>query len=410
MTEISSSFLLTDDTGDGVSGTKINRAWTTGLRSAINALVHSTTNPTTTPVNAIDWLEDLKGNKSTPNERLSVFIDDDGNPRTLDGVPQTDDVKSILGNKNLWWDSLFSCWPDGSTSAPAGWTLTGTGAAVVRCGAGPASYESSPPADTTKFTYGNFCVKLTYGSATAKLTRTLIPTGYMPSGLKGRTFTFIVKAKASNAANASSMTVTDGVQTIRAGTAGNGTYVSTTSEGWIYCTITLDASATKLEMVLEQALSGHCYFGVGCILLGNYVPNDYIPEKVGRLIISPGGQRGTATVANTINEFRHVSTVYGVLRGVALVCKTAPTGQSIKVRTNKGGYAQYVTTFPQILAGATQASMLTPNGVYADRCIKPDSVLSWDITQVGSGTAGEEVSLNATYFAFINEFEALTEL
>lgn len=410
MTQISSGVLPTDDPGDNSSGTKLNRSFFSTLKSAIDALIHNASYPTRTPADMIDWLENLRGNKSTPDERISVFLDDDGNPRSLSGVPSATDIVSQLGNKNLWWDSLFSCWPDGDSSAPAGWTLSGTGASVVRCGNPPAGYEASPPADTTQFKYGFFTAKLTYGSASAKLTRTLIPTGYMPSGLKGRTFTFLVRAKASSAVSASSFTVTDGVQTVRGGTSGNGTYASVTTEGWLYCTITIDNSATKLELVLEQGLSGSCYFGAGVILLGNYTATDYVPEHVGLMVVADK-LRGNAAVTTTVNELRHPSLVYGTLRSTMLNCKTAPTTQAIIAKPQKGiSSNMYTTTFPQIAAAATQSSELKANGTYANRCIKPGSIISWDITQVGSGTTGDEVNINMLFNVFIDPFFQFTQL
>lgn len=52
--EIDDSVLPTDDSGDNVSGTKTNRSFFAKFKAAINAIIHSTTNPTVYVKNVID--------------------------------------------------------------------------------------------------------------------------------------------------------------------------------------------------------------------------------------------------------------------------------------------------------------------------------------------------------------------
>lgn len=80
MTQLSSGILPTDDPGDNTTGTKINRAWVTTLKSAIDTLIHSTTNPTVTPEDIIDEVIVARGSKSSLNARLSVMMNPDGTP------------------------------------------------------------------------------------------------------------------------------------------------------------------------------------------------------------------------------------------------------------------------------------------------------------------------------------------
>lgn len=407
MTQVDNTVLPTDDLGDKSSGTPINRSFFTTFRDAFNALIHSASNPTVAPNTIIDEVVTARGSKASLDARLDVFLNEDGTPKGVTGVPVVSDIQSVLGGKNLWWDSLFDIWPAGDAAAPSDWVLSGSGAAVARVGAGPAGYESSPPADTSHVSYGYFGVKLTYGSAVAKLTRTLIPSSAgVPTGLKGRTITVGVRCEASASDNRTALYITDGVNTIRCGTAGNGSYATTTSETWLYGTITIDNSATKLEIYLEQSLSGSAIFGAGVILLGNYAVTDWVPERYGWLIIGQQ-QQGNATVATTINEFRTPLTEYGYLYDTRLNCKTAPVTTAIITKPSKGvGTFPYVTTFPQIAAAATQGN-LRPNGVYQNRCFKPDDVLTWDITQIGTGTVGAEVNIAMKFKVCPDEFKGI---
>lgn len=78
MTEISTSILPTDDTGDGVSGTILNRAYMAAFKAAIDVLIHSAANPTITPEDIIDEVKTARGSKTNLNARLSVALNADG--------------------------------------------------------------------------------------------------------------------------------------------------------------------------------------------------------------------------------------------------------------------------------------------------------------------------------------------
>lgn len=54
MTELSDSLLPTDDDGSGTTGTKQNRSYWETWKDAINALIHSPINPSSTPADAIN--------------------------------------------------------------------------------------------------------------------------------------------------------------------------------------------------------------------------------------------------------------------------------------------------------------------------------------------------------------------
>lgn len=392
------------DGSDPTTGTVFNKALTDSIKASVEGDVTAVTNPTVKAKTIIDEVVAARGSKVSLDARLDVLLNEDGTPKSVTGIPSVADIQSILGGKNLWWDSLFNIWPSGDTSAPSDWVLSGSGAAIVRTGAGPASSETSPPGDTTKTNYGYFAAKMTYGAATAKLTRTLIPTASgVPTGLKGRTITVGIRCRASASDNRSSIVITDGIQSVRGGTGGNGTYATTTAETWLYATITIDSSATKLEIYLEQNSAGNMLFSAGVLLLGNYAVTDWFPERHGWLIIGQQ-QSGNAVVATTINEFRTPFTEYAYLFDTRLNAKTAPVTTAIITKPSKGvGTFPYATTFPQIAAAATQGN-LKPNGVYQNRCFKPDDVLTWDITQIGTGTVGAEVNIVMKFVTYPDEF------
>lgn len=86
MTEISASILPTDDTGDGVSGTIWNRAYEIAYKAAIDALIHSATNPTITPKDIIDEVKTARGNLASLNARIGTVITADGELNPVYGV------------------------------------------------------------------------------------------------------------------------------------------------------------------------------------------------------------------------------------------------------------------------------------------------------------------------------------
>lgn len=419
---------LIDDLGDGISGSVPDKQFFLDLAALITDQVYDAANPTITPADLIQAYEDArdtfatlqerldavdgeitainlaKGSLDSIDERLDVSLNEDGTLKSS-GAPTMADVQSLIGGKNLWWDSLFNLWPNGDSSAPSDWVLAGTGAAVARTGVCKTT-ETSTPGDSTQMEYGQFAVKLTYGSDTATLKRTLISSGYMPSGLKGRTIGIGVRCLASDAGR-SSLIISDGVNVVRAGSDGNASYADAGAETWIYGTITIDAAATKLEIYFEQSAAGTIIASAGVIVLSNYAPSDWFPERSGFLIIG-NQQFGTTAVETTVNSWRPPMFEYCYLYDTKLNCKTAPTGTAIITKPSKGvGTFPYATTFPQIAAAATQGN-LRPNGVYQNRCFKPDDVLTWDVSQKGSGTAGEDVNIAMKFITYPNEFLAFS--
>lgn len=69
---------ISDDSGDGQSGTLINQAWSDDVAAAIDALTHSASNPGVTPADAIDEVVAARGSKADLDTRLDVSLTDAG--------------------------------------------------------------------------------------------------------------------------------------------------------------------------------------------------------------------------------------------------------------------------------------------------------------------------------------------
>lgn len=401
--------VIVDDTGAGQNGTVLDLALFNLIKTAINNQVYSSGNPSLTPKAIIDEVVTARGSKASLDARLDVSLEEDGTLKSQASLITATQLKTQVGVKNCWPDSLFYLWPDGDSSAPNGWTLTGSGAAVARCGSGGGSYEASAPADSTKMKYGRFAVKLTYGSATLKLTRTLIASGDFPDGLKAKKVSVGIRCKAGVASMAS-IVVDDGATQTRGGSTGNGTYHSgDNTEQWIYCTHTVSNSATKLDIYLEVAQSGSAYFGCGVLVRGDFPPEDWIPERWGYLTM--GFQvRGTLATGTIVNEWRQPVPVACLLERVSLRVKTAPSTQAIIIDLNKNGSSSAYNSGsgrPQIAAAATSGVDARPDGTYASRIFKADDYITLDVDQVGSGTVGEELTACLRFIAPLPELDIL---
>ena len=396
---------ITDDSGTKADGTIINRALFDLIKASIEGGMFSVTNPSISPANIIDEVVAARGSKATLDTRLDVSINEDGTLKAITGAASVDNIATQLGQPNLMHDSLLMLWAAGDSSAPVGWTLTGAGAAIARTGSGGGSYEASAPGDTTKMKYGKFAAKITRGSADAKLTKTVVSTTQFPTGLQGRKVSVVVRAKSSIASQASFI-VDDGVTTTRGGTGGNATYhTGGGAEELLYATHTISGSATKLDLQLEVAGSGSAYFGAIAVVISDVVPKDWFPERWGQLIITQQ-QRGNCTAANLLNEFRYAHQNPAFLVNTLIKCKTAPTTQAIIVRPAKTSATYPYSTNPSIAAGATLGAKV-PEGTYANRCFTATDIFVWDVTQCGTGTVGDEITVSFIFLVSLPQLEML---
>lgn len=405
MTLLASWPTVTDDSGTKTDGTPFNKALTDAIKASVEDNIHSTVNSGVKTKTIIDEVVAARGSLGDLVTRLNVTTNADGTPKSVAGQASTTDVARQIGNRNLAHDSLLQLWPDGDTSAPSGWALTGAGAAIVRTGTGGGGYEASAPGDNTKMKFGKFAAKITRGSADAQLRKSFVPAAKFPLGLQGRKVSVIARVKTSVASQAS-IIVDDGVLTTRGGETGNGTFHSGSgNEAIVYATHTLSGSATKIDVVCEVAGSGSAYFGDFCIVVSDIVPTDWFPERWGYFIITQQ-QRGNAAVANLLNEFRHTFEFPALMMDTRLKCKTAPATTAIIVRPAKTSATYPYSTNPSIAAAAT-AGNKTPEGTYANRCFKQDDIFVWDVTQTGTGTLGDEINCTFVFGVSLPEFDLL---
>ncbi len=85
MTQLSGACWAVTDDPDGETGTIWDSAWVDAVEASINALIHSTTNPTETPASMIDEVVEARGTFETLNDRLSAVVDIDGLPVAQSG-------------------------------------------------------------------------------------------------------------------------------------------------------------------------------------------------------------------------------------------------------------------------------------------------------------------------------------
>lgn len=391
---------MADDDGSTQFGTIANKALFDLIKAEIESKVFSATNPAATPAAIIDEVIAARGSIGTLNGRLSVSLNADGTLITPASLASVSNVQSIAGSKNLFPDSLFYLWPDGDALAPYGWTLSGTGAAIARAGSGGGGYESAAPGDATVPKYGKFWAKITFGSANAKLTRSIIPAGSFSfsAGLKQRKLQFGMRIKAS-VANLAKITVDDGATQTIVFHPGDGT------ESFVCVSHTFSSSATKLDIICEVAQAGSAYFGCGVLSLSDVSPVDWFPERWGYFVVAQQ-LRGNASVITLVNEFRHDFEFPAFLFKTRLRCKTAPVTTGIIVRPAKTSATYPYSTQPTIAAAATSGNA-RPDGTYANRCFKQGDIFVWDITQIGTGTVGDEVNCNFVFVVSMPELDLL---
>lgn len=237
--------VVTDDDGSKLVGTPFNRALTDAMKNAIGNVVFSETNPTAIIQDIMDEVIDARGLLGSLVERLDVSTNSDGTLKTSGTPPTAAQIGTLIGGVNLNRNARFRSWPNGATSAPAGFTLSG--ATIQR--SGPAQ------ADTTTIGHGTYAARLTWTGGVGKLTYTIMDTTEFAEhlNLKGRKIQIIARAK-TGTANLMRLAVNDGsVLTQGSYAAGD------SAEHWITVEHTIDAAATKIEMYYELSIAGTAY-------------------------------------------------------------------------------------------------------------------------------------------------------
>src|SRR5574341_584733 len=262
---------VTDDDGTGQYGTIGDKAWSDAARDAVEALIHSLTNPTISPASIIDEVKAARGSLGTLDGRLDVSLNEDGTLKSQASLVTQSQARTIPGTIKCVPNSDFLLWSMGDAAAPDYFTLTGAGAAIARTGTGLG--------DTQRGKYGLYAAKITYGSAAARLSNNLIPSGDFAAqdGIKSRKVSAACWGKTS-IVNHASIVIDDGMTQTRGGSAGSGGYHSGggTLE-WLYCTHTVSTSGTKLTVYVEVASAGAAYFADIMVVVSDIPPADFSP-------------------------------------------------------------------------------------------------------------------------------------
>lgn len=262
---------MNNDDGTFTFGTVVNEAFIDQVYDQIDDQAHSTTNPTVKPKAITDEVVAARGSKANLDARLDVSLEEDGTLKTQADLITTTQLRALVGNKNIVNNGDLRLWTAGPAAAPDNFVLSGAGAAVARTGSGEA--------DTTSFFAGQFAAKITYGSAIAKLTQSLIDSGVFANfaRVEGRTIAVAALGKSSIASHLS-IVIDDGVTTSRGGQGGNGTFhTGGGADEVLYATHTISASATKLDIYAEVASAGSGYVGGIASIFSANAPSDWPP-------------------------------------------------------------------------------------------------------------------------------------
>jgi hypothetical protein len=394
-----------DDSGTGRDGTPIDVAFIDAIGDAINLQCDSATNPTIVPADITDEVVAARGSMTDLDARLDVSLNEDGTLKTtgvLGGYATVTQLLGGLGGVNLVMNDDLLLWPDGDAAAPDGYTLAGTGAAVARCGTGLG--------DTTR-KIGDFCAKLTRGSTDASLAHTV---------LSATAFTranFLIGRYAAGGAwvkcgtpNIARIAIYDG-----AGYAYSSYHTGGGTWEWLPVTRQINVAATQLQIIPmcdNSAVAAH-FSGVSLAIIDSDLdlPHEILcPTVYGALHFSV-----TGTVAAASNVHSYQPSRSGIVKDVQLYAKTAPTGQALIIDLNTWDGASFTSMFstrPQILAAASYGGA-QPDTTYARRCFRGTSgasvsaggIISFDVDQVGSGTAGADLRVEARVLQYQSPLE-----
>lgn len=394
---------VTDDDGTLTVGTPWAKAVSDAIKASVEDQVHSATNPTLKPYQTTDEVKTARGSLGSLDARIDVAHNDDGTHKSQAGLVTV--AQAAASNmKNLGHDTSLVLWPDGDASPPSGFTKTGAGSVIARCGSGMG--------DGTQLLYSKRCLKFTYGSAVARLTKTILSASHYNQGFDAQRITIAVRCKAS-VANLASVVIDDGATQTRGGSNGNNSFhVGDGTDKWIYCTHFVGASATKLEFYLEVAQAGSAYFGAWMVVIGEIVPTVYSPERWGELYM--GIQiRGNLAVGSHQNDWTGRLPRDCFFMGMAGVAKTAPTGTSVTLVTDKSinfvDWLQMYNTFPDIDVTEFEIDdgiRTAPDGTYARRCFKAGDFIKFRIAQIGAGAPGADLCVDFLFHVPMPELDA----
>lgn len=336
---------------------------------------------------------------------MSVFLFNSAKPATSSAAASAEirnnfgALQSGLFGVNLVADPLVELWGAGDSSSPTHYVYTaGTGGTIAR--AGTSLGDTAVDASGLGWNGGNqgpignnwgaFCAKMVFGSSSQNLRQMILGATGVKSFV-GQPFSIGAWVRTSTA-NAARIQLWDGVNT-------NYSSYHNGNGNWQWITATMASgianTATGLWMYAYND-AGTVYYNGFTVVMGSVPPSFFQFAPIDRFSLSPDTIVGAVTVANTQNSWGEVVSQPAIVRETRMVILTAPTGQALKVNVRKTGNVMY-TTNPQIAAGAQTGSGGQPDGTYANRCFGVGDYVSFDVTQVGSGAAGSNLTASIDF-------------
>lgn len=377
MTQISMPS-LTDDTGDGLSGTPFDEAYFTSLAAAIDTLVHSSTNPTVTPVNVIDEVVTARGSKSSLTARMDVATNADGTIKSS-ALPSSATASPPL---NYILDPLMLVWAAGDTAVPTCFAESGTAATYTRCGTGLG--------DTSR-KFGDWSLKVAAAAGGAsKVKQAIVPT--YDDGLDSTTWAFGAWVKTSDV-DSVRLVIDDGATTSTSSYhSGGGAWE------WLTVEHTISASATKFEVYFQVNASKTAYISGWTLQPGDTALGQPIAGRYGAFLVGIGAT-GELAVADGTGGRKFWRLPYPCyFAGLAGAVNTAPTSQAITFDCDKStdlsSWNAIYSTKPDIDAAAKEidgGARTEPDGTYQYRCFDASDYIRLNIDQVGDTTKGSDL-------------------
>lgn len=385
------------------------------IKASVEDNVHSTTNTTVKTKTIIDEVVLARGTTGSLDNRISSVIDSSGTFVAPANVLVTADAGALVG-RNLLSNDDFLLWHAGAAAAPTCWALAGTGAAIARTGTG----ES----DTQNLHYGDKAARVTFGTSTATLRQLIVDSGVFSrfTGFKARKICFGAKVKTTTASIAR-LAINDGasssVSTYHTGSTTSGTLADGVE--WLTAEHTISTSATQLYVEFQVTGAGVAYFGPCTAWFSLDPPGDWVPQEKSYGVFNHfiAGAVTTGTVKTAFPVFKPM-----LVKSVQLLAHTAPAGSNLIVdvnsNTNTTGLPLYASMFtaggrPQIVDGTAygeaapdsatyETYSLTP--VYSGSPVPARSLISLDVDQIGSGTAGSDLAVQIRYVQYNNPLDS----
>lgn len=389
---------ITDDDGTGQYGTPVDKAWTDAVETAINALLHSATNPTVTPADITDEVVTARGSLGALHTRMSVALNNDGTLKTQASLITATQLGSVIGAKNILWNENFLMWPFGDAAAPVGWTLSGS-PVIARCGTGLT--------DTAR-KVGPFCASVTYGAASGFVAQTVLDAGVWPVSdfLEGLDISAGAWIKTSIASHARIY-----IYSVGGGTTYSSYHTGSGNWEWLTVTVEVSAAATNLEVGAAVHSAGTIYVSGMTAIVGSVPPGGYIPcdTAYGQLEWSFVG------VPEIGDDQRRWSPARPTLiKDIQGACKTAPGGGNsfdIEIQVYDGASWQDMVTDQTLIATTALYGGVQPDGDYAYRCLTgvfgatpDDGQIRLNLTNVDDT---EDVSVYVRGLQYLPAFEFL---